>query len=188
MDDLPPEAPVTSLNASTAASPSDVPQSERKKFSLSLVKYLVHQVQETTGHRFWNKGRATYHNTMKASNHCCQDILNNPSDAPNGKTKGRKKMERFDCKSVFYIAISSDSRSFRIRFHHHYHPPYDNGQPSPEVMQFIDERALSSTAASIFRDLRIEQVPGWDLIEKHQLYYRWRMINLEARKRADGLK
>lgn len=94
-------------------------------------------------------------------------------------------MERFACESFLSVMWEPSHNSVQIKYHHKFHARYEQAALSPDVLEYIANRSLTSTAAEIYRDLRAQRIPGWNDTLQHQVYYRWQMSNMRTWRRDE---
>src|SRR5262249_17834489 len=56
-------------------------------------------------------------------------------------------------------------------------------QLSHHMLEFIQARTAVSTPAEIYRDLQAAQLPGWESVTSHQVYYQWQQLNSKIWRR-----
>lgn len=162
---------------------------------LEATKVIVGQIAKTGSHRLCHA-----HTNENAEKHhsywyyCSQDEDHNFTGMKDihSETHGvpqnveaREAMERFACNSLLFIVWEPTFHSVRIRFTHNYHPPYDHESPTPDVENFIAERALTLAPSEIYRFLREQDILGWRETLQHQVYFSWQLCNSAAWRRGD---
>ncbi|EGU82050.1 hypothetical protein FOXB_07435, partial [Fusarium oxysporum f. sp. conglutinans Fo5176] len=76
-----------------------------------------------------------------------------------------------------------------VSLQHTHHKSYADHQLSESALEFIRARTAISTPAEIYRDLQAAQLPGWDLVTSHQVYYQWQQLNSKIwRRDQDALR
>ena len=123
------------------------------------IRGLAEEIWKIGGFRF--RHRRTHWDRFRFDYICCQDVDCEQTSVTKGK-RDSPRMERFNCEGRLILTPSLEQRTMDIRIHHCYHVPYPNWSLSSEVIDFILEKAASSTPADIFQQLQTVRPTGWE--------------------------
>jgi hypothetical protein len=152
----------------------------------NAISQLAEIIWKKGGFRFWHaktdwKERVYVYFCSQDAQRARKSVARGQRDTP--------RIERFLCQSRLSFRLSFESRTLAVSLQHTYHTPYADHQLSEAALEFIQARTAISTPAEIYRDLQAVQVPGWESITSHQVYYQWQQLNSKLwRRDQDSLK
>jgi hypothetical protein len=152
----------------------------------NAVSQLAEIIWKKGGFRFWHT--KTNWKELAYIYFCSQDAVRARKSVARGK-QDAPRMERFSCQSHLTFRPSLGDRTLTVNLHHTYHTPYADHQLSEGALEFIRVRTAISTPTEIYRDLQASQLPRWELVTAHQVYYQWQQSNSKLwRRNQDSLK
>ena len=154
--------------------------------TVNAIRQLAEIVWKKGGFRFWH--RRTNWEKREFIYFCSQDAQRTRKSVSRGQ-RDTPRMERFSCHSRLVFRPSLAQRTLTVNLQHTHHTPFADHQLSEAALEFIRSQTAVSTPAEIYRDLQAAQLPGWDNVTSHQVYYQWQQLNSKIwRRHQDALK